>query len=371
MAFFNPTPVQFQPSPLIMQGAGAIGDTMQNLYKQNYQEAQDKIKSDQWAKQFRLQQDTFDHTVANDDVKNDQWGKTFDQTAGNNQFNQGMTVANYNAGREDAKTTKDYHNSSLGIQQQTLAIQQQDAARKQAQAIAEGNYLYNNNPTVQKTFQTPIVPADNYVTDNPLIRDVVYGTSSQGAPFVTTNPNAPTPTQAQPVKYGKPDDKTMAGIGGMFGTLGVADVKNSKWVDTGDKQVFMSPTGEILQTLNKSVPMGERSREDNNKAMLMIKEYSDPIKAQQILGDDFKELAPQIVADLQAYGKQGQVITEEKPGKFFGTNTVKRYIPYSPQQSQIVSNPFESPSSKEVIETRITEDGRKIAKYKDGTHGYL
>jgi len=52
MAYFNPQPISFNPSPEIMKGASAIGDTMQKLYLQNYQDQQSQ-------KAFEMQQQTY------------------------------------------------------------------------------------------------------------------------------------------------------------------------------------------------------------------------------------------------------------------------------------------------------------------------
>jgi len=352
MAYFNPVPISFQPSPMIMQGASAIGDTMQKLYAQNYQEAQDKAKAQQWADQFGLQQKTFDHTVENDANKDKQWQTSFDagredkQTA-NEQWQSKMLQDNMF--HDD---TVKYQNSSLGLQRDAYGLQKDEAARKQAQSVAMGGYLYNTNPEIQKTFQTPVVPPDNYTTGNQLIRDVVYGLGN----------SAPIPTPVEPVRYTKPNDATLAGIGGLLPIL----AKENDPIRTLNANIAQ----QNLEINKGKAETAQKNIDNDNKqnAINSLKKSlaSDP---KSVLGIDPKNLTDEdysmFMQDVNS-GNVGKI--EHVAGKFSGTNP--KYIPHQSSSQSTTQTP-EQPQQKQVMETRITEDGKKIAKYADGSYGYL
>lgn len=63
MAYFNPQPVAFSPSPSIMQGMNAIGEAMKQLYLQNYQENQDALKQEQSDQLFNIQKTRYENDI--------------------------------------------------------------------------------------------------------------------------------------------------------------------------------------------------------------------------------------------------------------------------------------------------------------------
>lgn len=145
MAYFNPQPVTFNPSPTIMQGMNAIGDAMKQLYLQNYQESQDALKQSNADRAFNFQKDranvqdnqwqqNYDAGRTDVATKNDQWQKTYDQNATNH------------------KDSMDIQKKQLGIQQQNLGLNQQKLADEEEKNRATGMFIAQNYPSLAKDY---------------------------------------------------------------------------------------------------------------------------------------------------------------------------------------------------------------------------
>ena len=166
MAYFNPTPVTFNPSPIIMEGANAIGRTMQDLYRQNYQEAQDKIKQSQADRMFGLHQNQFDFQKERAGVQDDQWGKTFQAGRDDAQTRSDQWKQGYDQQNTFHNDTVNYQNKQLANSGESLAMQKQQLSDNQEKQRATGLYIADLYPQLADKFGAVIKNQDGTVSYN-------------------------------------------------------------------------------------------------------------------------------------------------------------------------------------------------------------
>jgi len=302
-----------------MKGASAIGDTMQKLYQQNYLEQQDALKQQQIKDSFNFQKER-----AN--TQDTQWQTSFD------------------AGRDDKRTANEqwqskmlqdsmfhddtvkYQNSNLGIHQQTADLAKEKANREAEEARAKGMYYATLHPeiakamgyTTQQTFQKPTT-----ITNDP------YATPNMSP---VEQPIIPQQKQSAPNQIIKEvvDPKKAGAMAGIFDKTASYDKTQNKWVDLGDKQVLMTPTGEVIQTLSKGEKPSTPQTDTSGKASAIIKELN---VNKAMFGEGTEAYAPQIMQDLTQHNQMGifkDATTTEK--NWIGqpkTVTKKVYVPYA------------------------------------------
>jgi len=113
---YNIRPLEFNPSQAVMQGAGAFSRLGDSMLQRSYQDDRAKAQDNQFKLGHQLLQDKFGYQKQRDVTTDGQWEQAFNETKGNNAFNQGMKVADYTAGREDASNTNAYRNKAYGLQ---------------------------------------------------------------------------------------------------------------------------------------------------------------------------------------------------------------------------------------------------------------
>lgn len=327
MAWFNPQPVTFNPSPAIMEGANAVGKTMQELYKQNYQEAQDKIREQQAQRAYDLQANQFDFQKGRADVQDQQWQKTYDagredkQTA-NEQWQSKFLQDNLNH-----KDTVDYQNKSLGLQQQTLNNTTNALNDKKKQEVAKGLYIAEMFPEL----------ADKFGVRKPKV-------------------NIDGIDEAQPSSSYSYNDSKLQAFGGLDDLTKTKMALDAKETDPYKLIMAQNYQDRLDESKRKNLEL-----EQQKKITSLQKQFNANPKS--ILGVSPTDLSDEdyaaFTADLNS-GNVGKVVQEK--GKFYGTNP--RYIPYSQQTST-----QQQGVPKNVVERRQTSDGRILVKYSDGTIG--
>ena len=328
MAFFNPQPVTFNPSPVIMEGANAIGKTMQELYKQHYQEAQDKVKEQQAQRAYDLQNAQFDFHKGRAGVQDAQWQKSYDagreDKLNDNEFRMAEGL------RADMRhnDTVAYQNKSLGLQQQTLNNATNWLNDKKRQEEAKGMYIARALPEFAKSIGMAVDTPNSFEGD----------------------------TMHTP----KGSYAALGGLDDMYKTKMALDAKEAdpyKAYMVQDRQ----ERAEESKRKNLEIERLKAKELQQEKITSLQKQFNENPKS--ILGVNPQDLSNEdyqaFIADLNT-GNVGTVAQEK--GRFYGTNP--RYVPFSQQTST-----QQQGVSKSVVERRQTKDGRILVKYSDGTIG--
>lgn len=328
MAYFNPQPVQFNPSGEILRSATAIGDTLQNLYKQNYQEAQDNQRQEMLNRSHNFQ-------VNRADIQDRQWNEKFGWDKEKYQTDNEMKMADNL--RADMRHAEDLalRNKQLGISQSSLGLQQQEANNKNQERTAQGLFVADLYPELAKNMGVS--------THTP--NDFVSRQSGIGGDYT-----------ADPTKANK-----LSGVYDMAKAETIAKIKE----DDPYKLFMANLAGEKFKETQKTNEDKEAYRAENEKlkrAKQLQTQFSNNPKS--VLGIDPADLSDkdyQLFINDMNEGKLGKLGDESVDG-FFGKKTIKRYFPAQEQMQQATQ-------SKTIVERRQTKDGKILVKYSDGTIG--
>jgi len=240
--------------------------------------------------------------------------------------------------RADMRHQEDvaYKNKSLGLQERTANLAQQKAKDEQLRNYMEGLYVVNQHPElgVSTGAVTQTHTPNDYISR-------IAGTGGE-----VTN------------KY---DEQKVRGLSGVFDKVAAKENDPYKAIMAsiaGDKATTYKNNEEEKRKLE-----AERLQETKVKN-LKTALYNDP---KSVLGVDPSKLTDESRAlffDDVNKGLVGKYEVQKRD--WLPDQNV--YIPFSqPTESAQATQP----QQKQVTETRITSDGKKIAKYSDGSYGYL
>lgn len=334
MAYFNPQPVQFNPSGEILRSATAIGDTLQNLYKQNYQEAQDNQRQEMLNRSHNFQ-------VNRADIQDRQWNEKFGWDKEKYQTDNEMKMADNLI--SDMRHAEDLalRNKQLGISQSSLGLQQDEAKRKEQERTAQGLFVANLYPELATNFGVS-------TTTVPTREEMAHGVTQGNIP----------------------KDKVVTDMTKAHLLSGVYDMAKAEQVakhkESDPYKLFMAQlAGEKFKETQKTNEEKESYRAENEKlkrAKQLQTQFSNNPKS--VLGIDPADLSDkdyQLFINDMNEGKLGKLGDESVDG-IFGKKTIKRYFPAQEQMQQATQG-------KTIVERRQTKDGKILVKYSDGTIG--
>lgn len=334
MAWFNPQAVQFNPSGEILKSASAIGDTLQSLYKQNYQEAQDNQRNKQLDR-------AYDFQVDRANTQDRQWNEKFVWDKEKYQTDNEIKMADNL--RADMRHAEDLalRNKQLGISQSSLGLQQQEAQRKNDERQAQGLFVADLYPQLAQKFGVSNVKV-------PTREEMAHGVTQGNIPKDIVS--------IDPTKAGQ-----LSGVYDMAKAEQIA-----KYKENDPYKLFMANlAGEKFKETQKTNEDKEAYRTENEKlkrAAALQKQFSNNPKS--VLGIDPADLSDkdyQLFINDMNEGKLGKLGDESVDG-FFGKKTIKRYFPAQEQMQQ-------GTQGKTILERRQTKDGKILVKYSDGTIG--
>lgn len=149
MSWQNPRPLEFNPNSAVMQGASAFSRLGDTFVQQAYQQERARQADRQFDTTHNLAINKFNYGKERDSVADKQWQDTFNQTGDNIRFNQGMKVADYTAGREDASNMNTYRNNTLGLHGRELALKQQALNDAKEGLGSFADWYTQSNPSLQ------------------------------------------------------------------------------------------------------------------------------------------------------------------------------------------------------------------------------
>jgi len=256
MAYFNPQPISFNPSPEIMKGASAIGDTMQKLYQQNYMEQQDALKQQQIKDAFNFQKER-----AN--TQDQQWQTSFDAGREDKQDANEKWMSDTLFRDMNHKDTVAYQNKQLGLSQQTLGLAQAEAQAKRNKEQAVGLAYANMYPDIAQQLGLTKTSYTAGQQPQPTVPQGMSPVSGFLAKELNLNPYSSQPQQTPVVSKQVVDPTKASMMSGMGEVLKLQDGKagDRSWQDIGGSKALVdNKTGNVIKTISKDANVFDKTK---------------------------------------------------------------------------------------------------------------